>query len=132
MQQAKYVRIYADADGESHFEDLDVTLAPTDFAPPAPPLNIAGFLPAAQTLWVGASPGWGGDAMHPAPRRQVFCTMQGGYETTASDGETRSFPVGSVLLLEDTWGKGHSTTIVGNGDALVFAVILAEPAPTTP
>jgi hypothetical protein len=70
--------------------------------------------------------------MHPAPRRQVFCTMQGGYEVTASDGELRSFPTGSVLLLEDTVGKGHSTTIVGDGDALVFAVILAEPAPTTP
>ena len=35
MQQARYVRLYADGDGKSHFEDLDVTLVPTDFAPPS-------------------------------------------------------------------------------------------------
>ena len=41
MQQAKYARIYTDDSGESHLEDLDITLAPVDFAPPAgnnPPL----------------------------------------------------------------------------------------------
>ena len=51
MQQAKYVRIYSDENGESPFEDLEVPLPPVDFAPPAAPLNIAQFLPATQTLW---------------------------------------------------------------------------------
>jgi hypothetical protein len=53
MQQAKYVRIFSDENGETHFEDIEMALPPVDFAPPAAPLNIAQFLPATQTLWVG-------------------------------------------------------------------------------
>ena len=41
MQVAKYVRMYADEDGESHFEDIETELQPMDFAPPAAPLNVA-------------------------------------------------------------------------------------------
>src|ERR1700747_3465764 len=42
---------------------------------------------------------WDGEAAHPAPRRMIFVTVQGEYEIRASDGVTRKFPVGSVLLL---------------------------------
>jgi hypothetical protein len=126
MRHAKYVRLYADERGESHFEDLEVELEPVDFAPPAAPLNIAQFLPTAQSLWVGAPAGWAGETPHPAPQRQIFCTLQGEYEVTASDGGIRRFPTGSVLLLEDTWGKGHSTRITSNDGGLVFAVVLSD------
>jgi hypothetical protein len=126
MQTATYTRLYADEKGESHFEDLEVELAPVDFAPPAAPLNIARFLPAAGSLWVGAPVGWAGQTPHPSPQRQIFCTLKGEYEVTASDGGVRRFPVGGVLLLEDNWGKGHSTRITSKEEALVFAVVLAD------
>lgn len=126
MQHAKYMRLYADDRGESHFEDLEIALAPVDFAPPAAPLNIAQFLPTAQSLWVGAPVGWGGEVPHPSPHRQIFCVIQGEFEVTASDGTVRRFPVGSVLLLEDTRGKGHSTRVLGNDDVLIFGVVLAD------
>ncbi len=126
MQHAKYIHLYADENGESHFEDLEIALVPMDFAPPAAPLNIAQFLPTAQSLWVGAPAGWAGEKPHPSPRRQIFCTLQGEYEVTASDGTVRCFPAGSVLLLEDTWGKGHSTRIISKGDVLIFGVVLAD------
>lgn len=126
MKHATYTRLYVDDSGESHFEELDVALAPVDFAPPAAPLNIAPFLPTAESLWIGAPAGWAGATPHPVPRRQVFCTVQGAYEITASDGDTRRFSLGSVLLLEDTHGKGHSTRIIGEEGALVFAVVLAD------
>ena len=124
MQHAQYIRLYTDEDGESHFEDLDITLSPVDFAPPAAPLNIAQFLPTAQSLWIGAPAGWAGETPHPSPRRQIFCVLQGEWEVTASDGTNRHFSTGSVLLLEDTWGKGHSTRVINDG--LIFAVALAE------
>jgi len=127
MQQAKYVRLYSDEAGESHFEDLEVPLVPLDFAPPAAPLNIAQFLPATQSLWVGAPLGWAGEEPHPSPLCQIFCFVQGNFEVTASDGDVRSFPVGSVLLLEDTTGKGHSTRVTSEEDGLIFAVVLADP-----
>jgi hypothetical protein len=55
----------------------------------------------------------------------VFVTARGEYEVTASDGSTRRFPRGSVLLLEDTTGDGHSTRIISAEAAIVFAVRLA-------
>jgi hypothetical protein len=30
-----------------------------------------------------------------------------------------------VILLEDTWGKGHITRLVGNTGMLMFGVVLA-------
>lgn len=67
--------------------------------------------------------GWAGDVPHPTPRRQVFCTVRGEYTITASDGATRRFPPGAVLLLEDTIGKGHATRILD--ELLVLVVALA-------
>jgi hypothetical protein len=126
MQHARYTRLYEDSSGESHFEDWEVELSPLDFAPPAAPLFVAKFLPTGESLWVGAGRDWHGETPHPSPRRQIFCTVQGEYEVTASDGTVRRFPPGSVLLLEDTEGKGHSTKIVSEGDTLVFAVTLED------
>ena len=37
MQDARYVRLYADEEGESHFGEVEVTLALVDFAPPYVP-----------------------------------------------------------------------------------------------
>ncbi len=126
MQHAKYIRLYTDGSGESHFEDLEIALVSVDFAPPAAPLNIAQFLPTAQSLWVGAPVEWGGEKPHPSPHRQIFCILQGEFEVTASDGTVRRFPAGSVLLLEDTRGKGHSTRVISKDDALIFCVVLAD------
>ena len=102
MQTARYVRLFADEDGESHFEDIETDLPPVDFAPPAAPLNVAHISAASQCLWVGGSPGWRGDIPHPVPSRQIFCIMQGAVEITASDGISKGLPTGSVLLMEDT------------------------------
>src|SRR2546425_554706 len=44
---------------------------------------------------------------HPAPRRQYIVNLDAGVQITASDGETRRIGAGEVLLVEDTWGKGH-------------------------
>ena len=73
---------------------------------------------------VGAPTDWGGDVPHPSPRRQLFATLAGDYEVTASDGTIRRFSAGSLLLLEDTTGKGHSTRILG--ETIVLAVALAD------
>lgn len=128
MQKATYVRLYVDKDGESHFEDLAIDLLPVEFAPPAAPLNVARFLPAAHTLWVGAPAGWTGEQYHPAPQRQIFCFLQGACEITASDGEVRRFTAGSVILHEDTWGQGHATRVTGDEELLIFGVALPDGA----
>lgn len=119
---ARYVRLFADDNGVSRFEDETTQLAAGFAVPPAEPLHFASFLDAESSFWVGAPASWRGDAPHPAPRRQIFVTVRGEYEVTAGDGMIRSFPPGSVLLLEDTSGDGHSTRIVSGDDCIVFAV----------
>ena len=126
MLRAGYVRSFADEHGESHFEDVLVGLEPVDFAPPAPPLHIAKLFEAERCGFVCAPPDWNGQVPHPSPRRQLFCNLRGEYGVTASDGTTRRFPAGSVLLLEDTTGKGHASRIIGGEDALLVSVALAE------
>ena len=121
----RYVRLYADAEGESHFEDVDVELASRDFSPPAPPLNLGPFTPALRFTFLMAPVGWSGD-WHPAPAPQFFCQLAGEFEITASDGTTKRFPPGSVLLLEDTTGKGHATRVLGDEEALVGVTQLPD------
>jgi len=113
----KYVRLYADSDGVSHFEDVDVPVQSKDFAPPAPPAHVSDPISAAQMLFVRLPVGWSGD-WHPAPKRQFGILIQGELEVTASDGEVRTFKAGDVRLLEDTSGKGHQTKVLGDRDVL--------------
>ena len=123
----KIVRVYSGSDGESHFEDLAISLAPVDFAPPAGPLNVAQFFPATQSFWVGFPAGWAGETPHPSPQRQIMVVLQGDLEAIASDGAVRRLGPGGVILMEDTWGKGHSTRVIGNDEGLIFGVVLAAP-----
>src|SRR5712691_6735772 len=120
-----YPRLYADADGESHFEDIEIDLASTDYAPPAPPLDLSSFTPATQIGFMRAPAGWSSD-WHPSSSRNIFFVLSGEWEVTASDGEARRFAVGSVLLVEDTGGKGHASRVVSNTDSLAAVVQLGD------
>ena len=106
-----YPRLYVDADVESHFEDLEIDLASTDYAPPAPPLDLASFTPATQFGFMRAPAGWSSD-WHPSATRNIFFVLSGEWDVTASDGETRRFAAGSVLLVEDTSGTGHASRVL--------------------
>jgi hypothetical protein len=121
----RYTRLYADADGESHFEEVEVGMEETVFAPPAPPLRLSEFLSSSRFSFLSAEPGWSGD-WHPAPRRQFMLYMQGEIEVEASDGEIRRFGPGSVTLVEDTAGRGHRSRVVG-GEEVVLAVVELGP-----
>ena len=89
---------------------------------------MAPFLAGEGTFWVGAPVTWRGEAAHPAPRRMIFVTVQGEYEVTVGGGGTRRFPVGSVLIVEDTSGEGHSTKITSAEEVVVLAVGLPATA----
>jgi len=120
-----YTRFYADAAGESHFEDVRLSLTAADFAPPAPPLDVSGFTPAKQIGFVRMPVGWFGD-WHPAPKRQFMFCLAGAVAVQVSDGETRVFRPGDVVLLEDTTGKGHTTRVVSEVDLLMAVAQLAD------
>jgi mannose-6-phosphate isomerase-like protein (cupin superfamily) len=124
----EYTRLFADADGESHFADARFDLQAVDFAPPAPAVNISDFLAATQCGFLSCPPGWFGD-WHPSPRRQFFFFLAGRAEFSASDGEARTLERGDVLLMEDTTGKGHATRVTGTIDLVVAVAQLPAQSP---
>lgn len=108
-----YARVYATPDGESHWEDLEAELSPMDFAPPAPPLHLSDLRGATSVRFLTAPVGWVGEP-HPTPRRQIFIVLSGCMEGTTSDGAVRRFRAGQALLMEDTFGRGHASRVVGD------------------
>jgi quercetin dioxygenase-like cupin family protein len=124
MMKVRYVRVYADSEGESHFTDEAMELSPATFAPPAPPLSLSAFTPTKQFALLVSPAGWFGD-WHTAPHRQFFFRLVGEIEIRVSDGEVRRLGPGSILFVEDTTGKGHTTRNVGD-DAIAAVVQLAE------
>jgi hypothetical protein len=104
-----YVRIWADADGESHLEevDLEITSAGGETGVPKLAVADAGTVGRLQILDVeGASfmPDW-----HTAPRPQFVVFLTGWVRLQTSDGDERTLPSGSVVFVEDTHGRGHVT-----------------------
>ena len=124
MARVRYVRLYADADGESHFSDEEMELRPVNFAPPAPPFNVSAYTPTKQFVLLSAPRGWVGD-WHPTPVRQFIIWLSGEADFEVSAGEVRRFKPGSLLLVEDTTGKGHVSRVVGGGVTMA-AVQLAD------
>ena len=125
MKPAGYTRLVSNSDGGSSFKACEVALTQAFAVPPAEPLHMAPFVSGSSSLvWMGAPSDWKGTEIHPAPQRMVFITVSGEYEVTTSDGNIQRFSAGSVLLIEDTKGLGHSTRIIGPNDAVVLAVML--------
>jgi hypothetical protein len=126
MPNYSYVRIYADSEGESHFEDVVGDMVPTDFAPPAPPTHTGGAHDVTQSFFWSAPAGWDGE-WHPTPARQFLVILKGLFTVQVSDGEIRTINPGDVLLVEDTTGKGHySTTPADSEDNMGFITQLAD------
>jgi hypothetical protein len=63
---------------------------------------------------------------HPAPRRQFVVTLSGNAEVEASDGEVRQIGPGTVMLAEDTTGKGHITRGIGSEPRLSLFIPLPD------
>ena len=120
-----YARIYADADGESHYSDEKLTFQLVDYAPPAPPISVTEALAAENVSFISSPSGWYGD-FHPAPRRQFVFVLSGELEVEVSDGEKRKFGPGSFVLVEDIWGKGHRSWVSSEKRSTAVVVPLSE------
>ncbi|MEJ2347039.1 MAG: hypothetical protein P8090_16880 [Gammaproteobacteria bacterium] len=104
----KVTRVYADADGESHFTELDIPLKDG---------GTIGYLseryPVKSVIFRENSADYDYD-WHCAPQRQYIVLLDGEIELETSDGETRRFCGGDILLVEDVSGRGHRTRTVNN------------------
>ena len=117
----KYRRLYADEQGESHWDIVPVKMIKTAFAPPAPKVDLSSFNDAKRFAFLRLPEGWEGN-WHRSPKKQMLITMSGELEIEASDGVAHRFPAGYAVLLEDTDGKGHVTRVIGNWELLATVI----------
>ena len=109
----KYVRIYTDPSGESHFEDVEVALSPLPADPAAPPILVSSFIAADQLAFVRCPPSRDGDWQN-APRRQFLFLLAGENETEVSDGEVRHFGPAASCCWKIRAAKGITATSSGS------------------
>ncbi len=93
-------------------------MVPGFAVPPAEPLYHAPFMTTTQCSWIGGTADWKGDVPHPAPYRFLLVNILGEFQVTAGDGSVRDMVPGSVMLVEDTWGTGHSTRSTSGDEGL--------------
>ena len=93
--------LYTDANGESHFRDIEI-----EWAEERRGSKLSKRLPANGVIFRETQAEHEVD-WHPAPRRQYIVNLDVGVKITASDGESRFIGAGEILLVEDTSGKGH-------------------------
>lgn len=111
----RYHRLFASDDGESHWEDIDVTYAERSFAPPAQKIEISEPEPVKTCLFLRLKSGWN-EPKHPTPVAQRLICLAGQVRVTASDGEARVIGPGDVWHMEDKHGKGHHTEVISPDD----------------
>lgn len=63
---------------------------------------------------------------HTAPRKQYVITLSGQGEIELTGGKKIALGPGSILLAEDTTGKGHISRGVGSEDRITVVVPVAE------
>jgi hypothetical protein len=115
-----YVRIYATPDGESHFEDVEVALdQPMQVSELSETFPVTGMNLRRNRLEYALD-------FHPAPRRQFILNLTGTVEMETSDGEVRRFGPASIVLVEDTTGKGHISRSVGPEERISVFIHLPE------
>jgi hypothetical protein len=116
----KYTRIYTDAKGETHLQDVEPEMKATDHASTMSDLMVAKGVIFRETNSEEYFIDW-----HNAPRRQFVVNLSGEVEITVSDGEKRRFGPGSILLAEDVTGKGHISRGLGKSERRTLFIPLA-------
>ena len=117
----KYVHVYGDDQGVTHFKDVAYAMKSGDYAPPAPPIDVSAHTSVSGMVTVAFPPGWYGD-YHPAPKKQWMIFLTGKFEIGVSDGETRVIGPGTVVLADEVGSKGHTTRVLGNETASILSV----------
>jgi quercetin dioxygenase-like cupin family protein len=112
-------RLYTGPDGLTHAEEIEAKFAPVGDAAAFKLLANAGAelrrAPPGRVL------GW-----HTAPRRQYVITLSGHGELEVADGKKILLGPGSIDLVEDVTGKGHTTRTVGNEDRVTVTIPVTD------
>ena len=114
----KYTHLYSGADGESHFKDIEVLQEGKGEGS-----QRSEIMKATGVFFVETGGDYNFD-WHNASRRQFVITLDGEVEIEASDGTSRRFGAGDIMLADDTTGRGHISRAVNNQSRKAIFVTL--------
>lgn len=121
----KITRVYATPDGESHCDDVEIPLRDGGEIG-----QLSDPVPASRVVFREDPPD-NDHEWHLAPRRQYIVLLEGHVEIQTSDGQYRRFQGGDVLLVEDTYGKGHRTRTT-DGQRRRSVIVVLPDVPESP
>jgi hypothetical protein len=108
-----YTHLYADADGNSHFKDVDIK------TPNENPLGLFSEPYDVNKLFFRHSlpciTDW-----TPIPVKYYVIYLSGSVSVEVSSGETRTFKTGDILYCTDVEGTGHRATVHEEGVVLII------------
>ncbi len=109
-----YVHLYTGDDGLAYFKDVEVPMQARDSGTELSELFAAkGMIMRRNTSEYQLD-------YHTAPRSQFIINLTGTVEIVASGGETRHFGPGSIMLADDTTGKGHISKLLTEERLSIF------------
>jgi hypothetical protein len=100
-------------------EDVDIPLSPRKLFKHNPPLRLSENFGATWCNLCRVPAGMGEVDWHNPPQRLLVLWLSGEVEFETSDGDIRRLPAGSVVLAEDTTGKGHISRHPAEGQLVV-------------
>lgn len=119
IARMQITRLYTGDDGISHFEDVDIDLE--DYGEMG---QISGLWRGPGVIFRQVAGDYDLD-FHVAPRRQLVVNLTGSVEIDTGE-EARVFEAGSIMLAEDTTGKGHVSRNVDGQPRSCLFVPLAD------
>ncbi|HZW57600.1 MAG TPA: hypothetical protein VFF30_15030 [Nitrososphaerales archaeon] len=107
-----FTRVVSTDDGGSAFEDMELHLNEQQVAEGVPAMFVGALGPAhgAAFLRFAAFD----SEPHPAAEQMWVVMLRGVIEVKVSDGTSRQFGPGDLVLATDTSGRGHITLTVGD------------------
>jgi len=111
-------RVYSGDDGQSHFEDLDITDHP----------DLDSLTKVTSIRFRIGEPGNFSD-WHRESRRNYIITLSGEGELGLGDGTSCRFGPGQVMLVEDLTGQGHTTRVTSTEPRITIAIPLENQTP---
>ncbi len=121
----RYTRVFTDPGGETHFEDCE-TAGETTRAAESDLVGTVSEMFPVTAIYFREVVEESSPVPHNAPFPLFIIGLSGTFSVEVSDGEAREFPPGSVVLVDDTTGKGHTTRRVGDEPRTTLMAPLAS------
>jgi hypothetical protein len=107
----KVSRLYEGDDGQSHWDEIEVSMGPQDGGNPNRSISTShatfSELIGAKAIQFITVPADSVSDWHNTPRRQFVVLLEGWVDLETGDGKKRHFDPGEVFVAEDLTGQGH-------------------------